>query len=238
MRRYLFAAATASCFVSGIGSRTARAQPTAHAPPAGEGRHGRAGLELWAGYSASAPDLGFLGRTTGRRLALAGGRVSRALVGGRAVVVDYTADLVPLALLWQPTPRRRATPPPPPCVTTYCTLGGAAGGGRFADGAAYGAGLSPVGLTATFRPQRAVQLRVGGTGGMLWFDRVVPTERATRLNFTATAEAGVQVVGRSGRGLSAVYRFHHLSNAGLGAENYGLASHVVSLGTRWRLGRR
>jgi hypothetical protein len=209
-----------------------------HAAPGGDGRHGRAGLELWAGYSASAPDVGVLGRTTGRRLALAAARLSRAVAGGGAVVVDYTADVVPLAVLWPPAPDRRPVPAPSPeCTTSVCALG--AGGGLLrVDGrAAYGAGVNPVGLTATFRPRHALQLRIGGSGGVLWFDRVVPTERATRLNFTATAEAGVQVVGRSGRGVSAVYRFHHLSNAGRGVENFGLASHVLALGARWRRGQ-
>jgi hypothetical protein len=31
-----------------------------------------------------------------------------------------------------------------------------------------------------------------------------------------------------------MYRFHHISNAGIGFDNSGLASHMLSLGARWR----
>jgi hypothetical protein len=32
------------------------------------------------------------------------------------------------------------------------------------------------------------------------------------------------------------YRFHHISNGGRAEENVAIASHVLSLGMRWRLG--
>jgi hypothetical protein len=68
------------------------------------------------------------------------------------------------------------------------------------------------------------------------FDRAVPTIISTRFNFTASVEAGLQLLTRSGNGLLVVYRFHHLSNAGTGYDNSALASHVLSLGARWRTG--
>jgi hypothetical protein len=65
----------------------------------------------------------------------------------------------------------------------------------------------------------------------------VPTTAASRVNFVATAEAGVRVVVSRSYELTAVYRFHHLSNAGM-AENSALASQLFSLGVRWHAERQ
>ena len=54
----------------------------------------------------------------------------------------------------------------------------------------------------------------------------------------ALAEAGVRVQLPRGPGLVVAYRFHHLSNGGTAPDNYAVASHVLSAGVRWRLGRR
>jgi len=54
------------------------------------------------------------------------------------------------------------------------------------------------------------------------------------INFTATLEAGAQWLNRQGNGALLVYRFHHLSNAGTGYDNSALASHVISVGVRWK----
>lgn len=67
---------------------------------------------------------------------------------------------------------------------------------------------------------------------MLWSDRRVPTTGASRLNFVATAEAGVRIEMSSRTALTLGYRFHHLSNAGLARDNYALASHLFTIGVR------
>ena len=56
--------------------------------------------------------------------------------------------------------------------------------------AAYGSGVAPLGIQGCrFRPGRPIQPYVGLGGGMLWFQREIPIERAAQLNFTAEAGA-------------------------------------------------
>lgn len=196
-------------------------------------RHSHRAVEVWAGGSTRSPALGVLGRIRDQRLTLVAGRLTRQLVASRAVALDYTVDVVPVVLLSPPV--QRTVPAGPICPHGPRCVGNGIG---VRTGGAHGVGASPLGITAVLRPASALQLRLGATGGVLWFDRAVPTTAATRLNFTAAAEAGVQLVDRRDRGVLVVYRFHHLSNAGTGAENPGIASHVLSLGARWRLGHR
>jgi hypothetical protein len=65
----------------------------------------------------------------------------------------------------------------------------------------------------------------------------VPTTGAARVNFVATAEAGVRAALTRSYEVTATYRFHHLSNAGLAQENLAVASQLVSFGVRWHTER-
>ncbi len=211
----------------------------AQEPPRGaEGSQSRPrghGLEVWAGLARRSPRWGVLGDTPGMSLALAAVRWTRPLRVRRGTTLEYAADLIPVALLSPPylgsaDAQRPARPcrPTEPCP--YAALGG-----PFPAGSAFGAGASPLGLTATFRAGRRVQPTVGATGGVLWFDRRVPTTSAARVNFTATLEAGVRVVPARAGGVVLLYRFHHLSNGGTAPDNFAVASHVLSAGYRWQL---
>jgi hypothetical protein len=201
-------------------------------------RLGRWGVEAWAAYSSRSTDMGVLGNMPGQRLALVAARLTRRLAASRGATLDYTLDVLPVARLSPPLKNNVARRPvcavDVPCEVSAAervVLGAA-------SGTATGAGIAPLGLAVVFRPASALQLRVGATGGVLWFDRAVPTTSARRLNATGAVEAGAQLVGRRGHGVLLAYRFHHLSNAGTAADNPGLGSHMLSLGARWRLGRR
>ena len=172
-------------------------------------------------------------------LALAAVRYTRRVRERPGVALADTADLVPAAFLSAPypSPTRPAPSPDPNCqdLRVPCAL---SGGTAFGRGAAYGAGASPLGLTAVFRPRRRLQPTLGLTGGFLLFDRREPTTAAGRFNFTATAEAGVRFEPAAGPGASLTSRFHHISNGGTAPDNYAVASNVLSAGVRWRLGGR
>ena len=198
---------------------------------------GRHGLEVWAGFARHSPRLGVLGNAPGRNLALAAVRWTRRVRERPGFALDYTADLIPAAFLSPPdTGATAAGAGYPDCGPQQaCAL--AAPGGPFRAGSAYGAGASPLGLTATFRPRRRFQPTLGVTGGFLWFDRREPTAAAARFNLTAAAEAGVRLVTSSGSGVTLTYRFHHLSNAGTARDNPAVASHLLSAGVRWPGGR-
>lgn len=187
---------------------------------------------MWAGYASRSPSLGVLGRIRGMSLALAGARFSHRLSTGPRVAVDYTVDVIPMAMV---SPAYVFDPAVGESLeVTRAARCNFSAGCRFPVGSPRGAGVSPVGLTALFRREHALQFRVGGTGGILLFDRKIPTEYSTRFNFTGAIEAGAQLVDRHGRGVLLVYRFHHISNAGTGFDNSALASHVLSIGGRWR----
>jgi hypothetical protein len=201
------------------------------APDSSTDRAGRDAIELWAGYASRSPRLGVLGKVRGMSLMLGAARFTHRVAEGSRIALDYTVDVIPVALLspsYVFTLTHGETLDVP--TAAHCSLARAC---RFPPDSPRGAGLSPVGLTMLFRRDHALQFRLGGTGGFLLFDRRVPTELSTHFNFTGTIEAGAQLLDRRGRGVVAVYRFHHISNAGTGFDNSALASNLFSIGGRW-----
>ena len=193
-------------------------------------RSGARATEYWAGFSNRSPKWGVLGNRPGMSFGIAAARTTYRLKTAQRYAIDYTVDFIPVALSSPPLGYDLET-------TANTFLTGEADclmSCRFPSGSAYGAGVSPLGFTATYRRDRTIQPRIGFAGGILLFDRAVPTVISTRFNFTAAIEAGTQILNRNGDGLLIVYRFHHLSNAGTGYDNSALASHVISLGARFR----
>jgi hypothetical protein len=192
-------------------------------------RIGRRAVELHVGISRSSSQWGQLGDMPGERLTLTGLRFIQQVrrPDRDGVAVEYSVDLIPMAMT---SPSYRED------VQCAGSCDGVAD--PRAGAPAHGAGITPLSLTVIARANRAFQLRVGAAGGALWFDRPVPTTTAARFNLTGSLDAGAQFMGRGGNGVVLLYQFHHLSNAGFGAENPGIASHVVSLGARWRMGAR
>jgi hypothetical protein len=197
-------------------------------------RRGVYGLEAWAGIAPTSANLGFLGNAPDLALTLAAVRVTRALHRTPGVAFDYMIDVVPVARLSRRTLDRRLHR----IVCRSKQMCSSVADDILLQGNATGFGVSPVGLTAVLRPAHALEIGFGGTGGILWFDERVPTSGAARLNFTATAETGIGVVDKRGRGPFLMYRFHHISNGGRADENPAIASHVLSAGVRWRLSGR
>jgi hypothetical protein len=181
--------------------------------------HDRAGAkstEFWVGYSARSPKWGVLGNRPGLSFAVAAGRLTQRIKTTPRYALDYTLDFVPLAISSPPLGYDEDTHP------------------GFRKGSAIGAGFSPLGISAVYRQDRMFQPRLGAIGGLLLFDRRVPTVESTRFNFTAMLEAGAQILNHNGDGVSLMYRFHHFSNAGIGYDNSALASHLISVGARFR----
>lgn len=233
----------AACGAVGAG-QPARAQPapdtdsTPSAVPAPTLAR-TTGIGLWGGVGTHSRDWGVLGAVPNVNLALAAARLSWP-VGPHARhhvsrQLYYTVDLIPVALLSPPYishPRGSSG-----CSGTRVCIQpapGSTGHGLFPSGSAYGAGASPLGLTTVFRADDVVRPTLGATGGMLWFDRRVPTTEAARRNFTATLEAGLDVAPRRGPAVSVGYKFHHLSNGGTARENPAVASNMVSVAISWR----
>jgi hypothetical protein len=232
MKRLAIALLAAAPFAAGAQSQ---------APDTVNDRAGMRAQEFWAGYSKSSSKWGVLGNRPGLSFAIAAARMTHRIKTTPGYALEWTMDIVPLAL---------SSPPlgyvyynqgyidlkTPGAQVNNCLV--QVFGCRFPNGSAYGAGVSPLGVTAIYHRDRMFQTRLGATGGILMFDRAVPTVVSTRFNFTATLEAGAQWLNRRGNGVLLVYRFHHISNAGTGYDNSALASHVISLGARWNTRRQ
>jgi hypothetical protein len=191
-------------------------------------RSGSQATEIWAGFSNRSPKWGVLGNRPGMSFGIAAARVARRIKTTPGYALDWTVDFIPVAMSSPPIGYEEEG-----WVPSYSSLECKVSC-RFPSGSAFGAGASPLGITATYRREHLFQPRLGMTGGVLMFDRAVPTIISTKFNFTATIEAGAQLLNRSGDGIIVMYRFHHLSNAGIGYDNSALASHVISVGGRWR----
>lgn len=199
-----------------------------------ETQESRRALEVWGGLASNSPRWGLLGASPEMNLGVLAVRFSR-LLGERprqagAMTVEYTFDLIPLVVLSPPFVSARGSgldcPGADLCVLPQ-THGSSA---TFPAGSAAGLGFNPAGLTLRFHPARVVTPTVGFAVGGLLFDRAVPTTRATRFNFTASAEVGLRLGPPERHGVTVTYRFHHISNAGTSSENPGVASHLITLG--------
>jgi hypothetical protein len=99
---------------------------------------------------------------------------------------------------------------------------------------AYGAGFTPLGLSARFARRGGIALLTEAWFGGILFDRSVPYPNTTRFNYNVSAGTALEfpLGGRSV--LSVGYHMHHLSNGGRGAFNPGILAHALHLG----IGRR
>jgi hypothetical protein len=214
----------------------AAAAPAARAQPAADSSGGLSDalpsgawtVGVWAGAAVHSPVHSHLGATGGRDFFTAALRVGRMLVSGRRVAAEYTADIVPVAVVTgNPYYRAdRTVLQDGRSMTVFWATG---------EGPVYGAGLSPLGLRLHLAASQRVRLFASAAGGGLWFTRNTPVPSARRFNFTAEAGGGVEVV-VGGHALAAGYKLHHMSNGYTAAANPGLDGHMVYLGvTRvWR----
>jgi hypothetical protein len=176
----------------------------------------------WGGLAQNSRP-GLFGATPGRDVAITALRMMIPLGGNSVVAWDWVGDLVPAAWVSMPSPEFIAGP----CGGhAACSLRiGFAG-----QDAAYGLGVAPLGIQLRFRPGHPIQPYIGLGGGMLWFQREIPIERAAQLNFTADAGAGL-MIGKPGHlGVMAGYKLHHISNGGTARSNPGMDNYMVYAG--------
>lgn len=195
-------------------------------------RHGVHSLGIWIGLARNSPDLQQLGHTPGRDLSIVAVRSTWVIAASRHAALAYTVDAFPAVLFSMPVERDRTRSDPCEDSNRRCQPDPAQA--HTPDRAVYGAGVSPIGMQLDLRPERFLQLQVGASGGILLFTDRVPISQGNRLNFTGDLGAAVSIVRSSGLGVSLGYRFHHLSNGGLGEANPGVAFHMLVAGLRWR----
>ena len=169
----------------------------------------------WAGSSLGLPAAP--GGSRDRKIPLLIGlRYGRVLGAGKYAALEYTLDVVPVAVVSGPK-------------GGFSNPGGVAspGGGRDY---AYGAGVIPVGFKMFVAPQHRIKPYVTVSSGPFYFSKQVPVPNSAQFNFLSTGGGGIQIFLSERRAISIEYRVGHLSNAGVGNLNPGFNSSTIHAG--------
>lgn len=172
---------------------------------------------FWGGFSPKATTI-FEGlredEAEDRKFFLAAFRYGRTLAANNSLALQYTLDVIPLAV---------ATG----AIVSRTTV---AGVNTFGRETAYGAGITPLGLQLDFANGSKVHPFVHVNGGLLYFNKPVPIEDSGQFAYVGEAGGGVRVFTSDKRALSFGVRFHHISNGDRAGSNRGLNQFVFYAG--------
>ena len=187
--------------------------------------------QVWGGYS---PDsLSWIGKSEARRLFMAGAGWRRVLLSTNGFAWKFTLDIVPVALVSQPTVFGMETVQLPSSSTAFTAACQLAGFTNCTIGrrTTYGIGFAPIGFEFNFRRRKRVQPVLGINAGLLHFTRDVPIAHSAATNFTFSWGAGLQIFTSPSKSVTVGYRFHHISNANSGDPfNPGIDSNFIYVG--------
>jgi hypothetical protein len=168
---------------------------------------------VWAASSLGLPSALGASRDTKFSL-LMGLRYGRVLMNSSFVAIEYTVDLVPLAVVSQP----KFASITPTTVTS-----------KDRDHI-YGAGAVPIGFKFIFRPGKRIKPFVAASSGPFYFSKPVPVAEATHFNFFSSGDFGLQIAVSEHRTITIGYKLGHVSNAGVSRVNPGFNSSSVFFG--------
>jgi Lipid A 3-O-deacylase (PagL) len=178
---------------------------------------------VWTGLAWQTPRI--FGDTPNRDLFLLAARYHRPLNRAGRIGLAYTIDVLPVMVLGARYFDVERTLDPP-CDQVICVTGASAGIPVVrARARAFGFGLSPLGLEASWPRAHSPQVTLSTGAGLAAFSRDVPVDGARKLNFIAHVGIGFRLVTHSAGILTFGYKLHHLSNAGT-ALNPGLDNSV------------
>src|ERR1043165_9453651 len=179
--------------------------------------HGDNEFGFWGGVSPKATTI-FGGlhddEAEDRKFFIAALRYGRTLAAKNSLALQYTLDVVPVAVATGAIVSRTKN----------------AGVGAFRCGAAYGAGFTPLGLQLDFRNGSKVHPFAHVNGGLLYFNKSVPIEDAGRFAWGGEAGGGLRIFTSDRRAVSLGVRFHHISNGDRQGSNRGLNQCVIYAG--------
>ncbi len=172
---------------------------------------------FWGGYAPTSTIA--IGVTTDRRLFTLNGKYSIVVLNSGNTALRWVSEVVPLAVLHQPTEQYLDT----------------ARGGVFTQQAAtkYAFGVTPLGLQFNMARHRKIQPFTDIHAGLLYFNDNVPVPNARRFNFTFNFGAGVEFYHTDRSALVAGFKYHHFSNNETAPANPGVDSPIVYLGYSW-----
>ncbi|HJP95488.1 MAG TPA: acyloxyacyl hydrolase [Pyrinomonadaceae bacterium] len=173
---------------------------------------------FWAGFSPKATTI-FAGlhedEARDRKFFIAALRYGRTLAANNSLALQYTFDVVPVAVATGVIVSRTTSPSG---VTT------------FQRETAYGAGLTPLGLQLDFANGSKVHPFIHVNGGFLYFNKAVPIEDSGQFAFVGEAGGGVRIFTSERRAVNIGVRFHHISNGNTSGANRGLNQFVIYAG--------
>ncbi len=173
---------------------------------------------FWAGGSPKATTI-FGGlhddEADDRKFFVAALRYGRTLAANNTAALQYTLDVVPLAVATGTIVSRTTSP---------------AGVTTFQRETAYGAGFTPLGLQLDLANGSKVHPFVHVNGGFLYFNKSVPIEDAGRFAWVGEAGGGVRIFTSERRAVNIGVRFHHISNGDRQGSNRGLNQFVIYAG--------
>jgi lipid A 3-O-deacylase PagL len=91
----------------------------------------------------------------------------------------------------------------------------------------YATGLSPIGYDLKPAPYHRWHPVLTGSVGFLVATQDIPLEKTSNFNFTFAFGAGIEHVIAPGKALRVEYRYNHISNDYIGAQNPGIDSGVL-----------
>jgi lipid A 3-O-deacylase PagL len=173
---------------------------------------------FWGGVSPKATTI-FGGlhddEAEDRKFFIAALRYGRTLAANDSLALQYTLDVVPLAVATGTIVSRTTSP---------------AGIDTFRRETAYGAGFTPLGLQLDFANGSKVHPYAHVNGGFLYFNKSVPIEDAGRFAWVGEAGGGLRVFTSERRAVNVGVRFHHISNGDRQGSNRGLNQFVIYAG--------
>lgn len=181
-------------------------------------KHGDNEFGFWGGVSPKATTI-FGGlhddEAEDRKFFIAALRYGRTLAANNRLALQYTLDVVPVAVATGVIVSRTTSP---------------SGVDTFRRETAYGAGFTPLGLQLDFRNGSKVHPFAHVNGGFLYFNKSVPIEDAGQFAWTGEAGGGVRIFTSERRAVSLGVRFHHISNGDRQGSNRGLNQFVIYAG--------
>ena len=172
---------------------------------------------FWGGVSPKATTI-FGGlhedEAEDRRFFIAALRYGRTLAANDSLALQYTLDVVPVAVATGAIVARTTT----------------AGVTTFRRETAYGAGFTLLGLQLDFANGAKVHPFIHVNGGLLYFNKSVPIEDAGRFAWVGEASGGVRVFTSERHAVNLGVRFHHISNGDRAGSNRGLNQFVIYAG--------
>jgi hypothetical protein len=175
-------------------------------------------LGFWGAYS---PDSTVgIGTATDRAFFELNGQYAITFWAPRGIAVKWVSEVVPLALLNEPTEYY--------FNNKHQFIGSRVGATTYAGGA------TPLGMQLNLRNGHRLQPFVEAHGGMLYFTRQEPVPNSSQFNFTFNFGAGAQIFMWHRSSLLIGYKYHHISNNQTAPKNPGIDNSEAYAGWVWR----